>query len=178
MSRIGKQLIKIPAKVVVATEGDAISVQGPLGLLTRRFSPTMKIEIKGEEITVIPERQTVNTQALWGTTAAHLRNMILGVTKGYEKKLLIEGVGYRAAVNGSQLVLNLGFSHPITLIIPAGLKIMVEKGLVIINGSDKELVGQFAASLRALKKPEPYKGKGIRYETEIIRRKEGKRVTA
>lgn len=178
MSRIGKQLIKIPEKVEVTFAADTLTVKGPQGTLTRTVPPVIVVKIENGEVTFEPKRHDVNTRALWGTCASHLVNMITGVTKGFEKKLIIEGVGFRAAVAGTKMTLNLGLSHPVDLPIPAGIKVATDKNLIIVTGFDKELVGQFAATLRALKKPEPYKGKGIRYEKEVIRRKEGKKVVA
>lgn len=178
MSRIGKQVIKIPEKVEVSSAEGTMTVKGPLGTLTRALPKTIKMNIADGVVTFAPERENVETRALWGTCASHLSNMIEGVSKGYEKKLIIEGVGYRVTVSGQKLVLNLGLSHPVEMAIPAGIKVAVEKNLITISGFDKELVGQFAANLRAQKKPEPYKGKGIRYEKEVIRRKEGKKVVS
>ena len=178
MSRVGKKQITIPAGVEVRQEGEKVSVRGTRGTLTRHFKPVVTIAIEGGAINLKPVRHDMDTQALWGTYASHLLNMIEGVTTGYTKKLIIEGVGYRAAVSGQKLVLNLGLSHQVEVAIPAEITVAVEKGVVTISGSDKELVGGFAAKIRALKKPEPYKGKGIRYENEVVRRKEGKRVVA
>jgi large subunit ribosomal protein L6 len=178
MSRIGKQIIKIPEKVEVTATAGKLSVAGPLGALSRPLPAILIITINNGEVTLKPERDNVATRALWGTYASHLINMIEGVTKGFQKKLIIEGVGFRATVTGAKMTLNLGLSHPVNLPIPTGLKVTVEKNLVSISGFDKELVGQFAATVRAYKEPEPYKGKGIRYEGEIIRRKEGKKVVS
>ena len=121
---------------------------------------------------------TLDTGALWGTYASHLRNMVEGVTKGFQKQMIIEGVGYKANLVGTKLVFALGFSHPIELAIPEGIKVTVDKGTLTISGIDKELVGSFSAKIRDYKPPEPYKGKGIRYSTETLRRKVGKKVTA
>ena len=178
MSRLGKQIIILPEKVSVALEGGVLTVVGPLGSLTRVWPATIVLKINDRELSLAPVRLTLETNALWGTMASHLKNLISGVTAGYEKKLLIEGVGYRAVVAGDQLTLNLGLSHPVRQTIPAGIKVTVDKGTMTISGINKEQVGQFAAEIRALKKPEPYKGKGIRYELELVRRKEGKKVTA
>ncbi len=178
MSRIGKQLISIPEKVEVKLDGLELVVAGPLGTLKRRWPRALSLQVENGTATINVAKSNSDTRALWGTMAAHLKNLIEGVTKGFEKKLLIEGVGYRAAVTGQKMTLNLGLSHPVERAIPAGLTVAVDKGTVTIKGFDKELVGQFAAEIRALKKPEPYKGKGIRYEFEIVRRKEGKRVVA
>jgi len=178
MSRVGKQIIELPEKVEYNRQGNVVTIKGPLGILSREFNPQIEIVKEGNVITLKPIKLNVDTNALWGTVGAHLRNMILGVTKGYEKKLVIEGVGYRAALTGDKLTFNLGLSHPVILPLPAGIKVAVDKGNLTVNGIDKDLVGQFAADIRDLKKPEPYKGKGIHYEGEVIRRKEGKKVTA
>ena len=179
MSRVGKQIIKVPEKVEVTASAGTVTVKGPFGTLSRALPEVIEIKIENGEVTFVPKRHDVDTRALWGTCASHLINMIEGVTKGFEKKLIIEGVGYRATVAGAnKMTLNLGLSHPVDLPIPAGIKVAVEKNIVTINGFDKEVVGQFAATLRSLKKPEPYKGKGIRYEKEVVRRKEGKKVVS
>jgi len=176
MSRIGKQHIAIPEKTQVTISDELISVKGPLGELTRTFKPLVKIEVKDGHVVLLPKREDIASRALWGTYASHLKNMIQGVNKAYEKKLIIEGVGYRAQVSGNELVLRVGFSHPVPIAIPEQIKVAVEKNLITITGSDKEAIGQFAAFVRAKKKPEPYKGKGIRYEGEVIRRKQGKKA--
>lgn len=184
MSRIGKQIITLPDKVEYQQTGGNVTIKGPLGSLVLAIPSLIKVTEAERQLSVAPTKQDVDTKALWGTYASHLANMVVGVTKGYEKKLIIEGVGYRASVasdnssGGQKIVLSLGFSHPVELIVPTGLKVTVDKGLITISGIDKGLVGQFAANIRSLKKPEPYKGKGIRYDNEVIRRKEGKRVVA
>lgn len=175
MSRLGKQSIAIPSGVEVKKDHGTITVKGPLGELSRVFSDTIEITVANGEITTKPVADTQETKALWGTYAAHLRNMIRGVTEGFQKKLIIEGVGYKAEISGANMVLSLGFSHKVNKVIPPGVKAVVEKGVVTLSGMDKEVVGQFAADIRAHKKPEPYKGKGIRYEKEVVRRKQGKR---
>lgn len=175
MSRLGKQSIVIPAGVDVKKDHGTITVKGPLGELRRVFADTIEITVANGEITTKPVVDTQETKALWGTYAAHLRNMIRGVTEGFQKKLIIEGVGYKAELSGANMVLSLGFSHKINKAVPQGVKAVVEKGVVTLTGTDKEVVGQFAADIRAHKKPEPYKGKGIRYEGEVVRRKQGKR---
>jgi large subunit ribosomal protein L6 len=179
MSRIGKKLIIIPEGVQVFQDGVLIKIKGPKGELDRRFKKDIIIEIDASEkkITLKPENDTQENRALWGTYSAHIQNMLAGVIKGFEKKLIIEGIGFRAQIEGTKLVLNLGLSHPVKVDIPDGLAVSTEKNLIVIKGADKEKVGQFSAEIRALKKPEPYKGKGIRYEDEIIRRKAGKKAT-
>lgn len=175
MSRIGKQIISIPEKTEVIKNDRVISVKGPLGELSRPFKDDIVVTISEKEITLAPKEGDTTSQALWGTYAAHIKNMIAGVNKKFEKKLIVEGIGYRAEISGDKVVFSLGFSHKITVSIPKGVSMTIEKTIITISGIDKELVGHFAASIRDLKKPEPYKGKGIRYEKEVIRRKEGKK---
>jgi len=176
MSRIGKQPVHIPEKTDVAVSGDTVVVKGPHGELSRSFPREVSIEVKDGTVEVTPTRQTQFAQALWGTWASHVRNMITGVNEKYTRKLVIEGVGYRAEVQGSKLVMQLGFSHPVEISIPEGLEVTVEKDVLTISGIDKERVGHFTSMVRARKKPEPYKGKGIRYEGEVVRRKQGKKA--
>lgn len=175
MSRIGKNAIIIPAKTEVLKSGNVLTVKGPLGELSRAFGKEVDVTVAGGQIQVTPVKETIFARALWGTTAAHLRNMVHGVNTPFVKKLIVEGVGFKSAVTGKDIVLNLGFSHPVPIEIPKGLTVTAEKNIVTITGIDKEQVGSFAALLRSKKKPEPYKGKGIRYENEVIRRKEGKK---
>jgi large subunit ribosomal protein L6 len=176
MSRIGKQPLGIPEKTAVTVVGYSVTVKGPLGELTRSMDPLISISVADGKVNLAPVRDTKETSALWGTAASHINNMILGVNKLFERKLIVEGIGYKAEVKGEDLNLALGFSHPIKVNIPKGLKVTSEKGTITISGIDTELVGQFASSVRSLKKPEPYKGKGIRYDNEVIRRKEGKKT--
>lgn len=176
MSRIGKQTITIPEKTEVTVLDNSVSVKGPLGTLSKNFRPDISISIKDGEVMVNPTNDTLLAKALWGTYASHISNMIKGVNKEYGKKLVIEGIGYRSELEGNTLVLSVGFSHKVKLTIPEGLTLSVEKNVISINGIDKELVGQFSAEIRSVKKPEPYKGKGIRYEDEVVRRKQGKRA--
>lgn len=179
MSRIAKQPIDLPQGANAKLENGAVLVTGPLGSLSRRIHSDVNISLlEDNKVKVEPAHRSISADALSGTFASHIKNMIEGVTKGYEKKLLIEGVGFRFAVNGNNVKLDLGFSHPVELAIPEGLKVVVEKNLMTVSGIDKELVGEFAAKIRALKKTEPYKGKGIRYIDEIPRRKQGKKATA
>ncbi len=179
MSRIGKKPISIPAGVTVTATGSSLAVKGPKGELQRTIHPDMSVEIRENFMEVKPRREDKRTPALWGLTRALAANMIEGVVKGYEKKLEIEGIGFRANVEGDgSLNLALGFSHPIRVKVPPGIKFSVEKNVLTVSGIDKELVGNTAASVRALKKPEPYKGKGIRYQGEIVRRKAGKKAVA
>lgn len=175
MSRIGKQIIAVPAKTEVNVSASSVSVKGPLGSLTRRLHPLIEVKVIGQEVTVVPKRITLESKALWGTFASHISNMVEGVNKPFSKKLILEGIGYKSEVKGDKIVFALGFSHPVEISIPTDLKVTAEKNLITISGADKELVGAFTARLRALKKPEPYKGKGMRYEAEVIRRKQGKK---
>jgi len=178
MSRIGKQPIKIPEKVEVKIDGQSIVIRGPQGELNWSMPREIKAEAKEKEIIVQPAKKTKKTPALWGLSRNLIFNMIQGVTEGFEKKLQLEGVGYRAALQGNKLVLSLGFSHPIEIEAPKGIEFKVEKNIITISGIDKQLVGQVAAEIRAKRKPEPYKGKGIRYVDEIVRRKAGKKAVA
>ena len=176
MSRIGKQIINIPEKTEVTVSGGSVVVKGPLGEVTRHIHPLIDITVEGAEVRVTPKRESIEGRALWGTYASHLKNMVSGVNKPFEKKLILEGIGFKSEVKGDEIVLALGFSHPVKVKIPAGLKVTAEKNLITVSGVNKEQVGEFAANLRALKKPEPYKGKGMRYENEVIRRKQGKKT--
>lgn len=177
MSRIGKQPIIIPEKTEVTASDGVVTVKGPLGELSRGFKKDINITISEDKIiTLQPTKNTNFLKALWGTYASHLNNMIDGVNKAYEKKLIIEGVGYKAEMSENTLVLNVGFSHQVKVDVPEGLTVTMQKKTIIISGIDKELVGKFTGSIRAIKKPEPYKGKGIRYEDEVIRRKQGKKT--
>lgn len=176
MSRIGKKPVAIPAKTSVTVVGKKVSVKGPLGELTREFRPEVKIEVVDNEVVLTINKVTQENKVLWGTYASHIKNMIEGVNKNYEKKLVIEGIGFKADVKGEDLTMSLGFSHLVKMKVPKGIKITSEKGVLTIAGMDKEMVGSFAAQIRSTKKPEPYKGKGIHYEDEVIRRKEGKKT--
>ena len=176
MSRLAKRPILVPPKTEVSASGREIVVKGPKGTLVRPMHRVVGIEITPEGVQVTAKSKSIEARAALGTYAAHVRNMVRGVTEGFQKKLLIEGVGYKWDVQGKTLNLALGFSHPVKLAIPDGLAVTAEKNALTVVGADKEAVGQFAANVRALKKPEPYKGKGIRYEGEIIRRKQGKKA--
>lgn len=178
MSRIGKQKIEIPTKTEVIVGDGIVTVKGPGGELTRSFRPDVEIKVEGNIVVVNTTRDTILSRALWGTYASHIINMIQGVNEPYVKKLVIEGVGYKGEVSGSDVVLNVGFSHQVKLSIPDNITATIEKNVITISGIDKETVGQFAAEIRSKKKPEPYKGKGIRYEDEVVRRKQGKRAVA
>ncbi len=178
MSRIGKRPIQIPEGVEVKLEGDLVIVKGQKGELKTKTRPEIKVEIEDKLIRLKPIIFHKGTSALWGTYYSLITNMIRGVTRGFEKKLEIEGVGYRAAVEGNKLILSLGFSHPVEIKAPEGLKFNVAKNVIIISGIDKQLIGQIAADIRSKREPEPYRGKGIRYQGEIIRRKAGKKAAA
>lgn len=176
MSRIGKQEIQIPKGVEVTKDGAVLKVKGPKGTLTKTFRDDVVFNIGKEMITLNVKRNDKFSKALWGTYASLLKNMIKGVETPYQKKLILEGVGFKSEVKGKEFNFALGFSHPVVVSIPEGITATAEKNNITIVGADKELVGSFAASLRALKKPEPYKGKGMRYENEVIRRKQGKKT--
>lgn len=176
MSRIGKKPIELGEKTTADIKGGVVTITGPQGSISKTFKPDINIVVEGNTLKLEPVAKTLETVALWGTYASHLANMIAGVNKLYVERLVIEGIGYKADVKGDKFVLNLGFSHPVEVMIPAGIKVVMEKSTIVISGIDKEKVGQFAAYIRSLKKPEPYKGKGIMYEGEKIRRKQGKKT--
>ena len=178
MSRLGKKEIAIPAGTeVILTHGE-VSVKGKGGTLTRALHPGITIAVNGAAVSVTPANSSRLAKALWGTYAAHMRNMIAGVNTPFVKKLQVEGIGYKAELSGKQIKLAVGFSHPVIVNIPAGLTVAVDKNMITVTGADKEQLGEFAASVRAIKKPEPYKGKGIRYEGEVVRMKQGKKAAA
>lgn len=175
MSRLGKKGIVAPDKTEILFNSGVFSVKGPKGELQRNFKPDISIQVDGKNISLSLKKENNQTRALWGTYASHIKNMVKGVNDGFEKKLILEGVGYKSEVKGDKLSLALGFSHLVDVAIPLGLAVKAEKNVVTITGIDKELVGSFAAKVRDLKKPEPYKGKGFRYHDEVIRRKQGKK---
>lgn len=175
MSRIGRKPIAVPAGVEVGIDGQTVTVKGPKGTLTRSFSPDMALKHEGAEVIVERPSDIKTHRALHGLTRTLIFNMVEGVSKGYSKTLEIEGVGYRAAKQGANLVMNLGYSHQVIMPETDGIAIDVPApNRIVINGIDKQKVGQFAADVRGKRPPEPYKGKGIRYAGEYIRRKEGK----
>lgn len=185
MSRIGKKEIEIPAKIKVIKDGSLITVEGSKGKISKIFRDDIDIKITEKTISLNIKRNDKFSKSLWGTYASHLRNMIQGVETLYEKKLILEGVGFKSEVRassnknlpqGKEFNFALGFSHPVIVPIPEGINATAEKNNITINGVDKELVGSFTAGIRALKKPEPYKGKGFRYDGEVIRRKQGKKT--
>jgi len=176
MSRVGRKPIPIPEKVQVTLKEDAIEVKGPKGQLSRGIPPRVKVEQQDGQLVVIPETQERGDRAMQGLARALIANMIHGVTEGFQRVLEIVGVGYRAALEGKALVLELGYSHPIRYAIPESIEIGMEKNtVIIIKGIDKQLVGDVAAKIRGFRPPEPYKGKGVRYQNEYVRRKEGKK---
>lgn len=175
MSRIGKKPIEIPAGVDVKVQGNKVTVKGPKGELTKEFDKDMEIKLEEGVLTVSRPSESKKHKALHGLTRTLIFNMIEGVTNGYKKELEIVGTGYRAAKNGNKLALTLGFSHPLELEDPAGIKVEVPKpNSIVIEGIDKQQVGAYAAHIRGYREPEPYKGKGIKYIDEVIKRKVGK----
>ncbi len=178
MSRIGKNPIAIPANTQISVSEGVLTVKGPLGSITRPVHSMVAITVDGSNVTVTPANTSKLARSLWGTFASHIKNMIAGVNKKYEKKLTLEGIGYRVEVQGKNMKFIVGFSHPVILPIPEGIDVLVEKNQITVGGIDKDAVGQFAAVVRAVKKPEPYKGKGIRYDGEYVRRKQGKKASA
>jgi large subunit ribosomal protein L6 len=175
MSRIGKKPVAVPAGVEVKIDGQKVTVKGPKGTLTREFVPQMKITYADNEIVVERPNDENETRALHGMTRALIHNMVVGVTEGFEKKLEIRGVGYNAKMQGKNLQLSLGFSHPVVITPPEGVTITTPSSVLItVSGADKEKVGDVAAEIRGWREPEPYKGKGIRYSGEHVRRKAGK----
>lgn len=175
MSRIGKNPIVLPAGVEVSV-GANITVKGPLGSLVANAHPAVIVAVDGQTVTVSKVEGVVNSSAMWGTMRANLNNMVTGVSKGFEKKLQLVGVGYRAQAQGDTLNLSLGFSHPVAHKMPAGVRVECPTQTeVLIKGSDKQQVGQVAAEVRAYRKPEPYKGKGVRYSDEVVVIKETKK---
>lgn len=178
MSRVGNKLIVLKDGVSVEVkDGNLVTVKGPKGEITKQLSPKMTITVEGNVVKVARPSDSIENKTLHGTTRANLSNMVEGVTNEFSKTLIIEGVGYKAAVEGKNLVVYAGYSHTVPLAIPAGLAVKCNSATeVVISGIEKEVVGQFAAEVRAVRKPEPYLGKGIRYKDEVIRRKEGKKA--
>ncbi len=174
MSRIGKKAIVVPSDVQVEIEGLAVRVKGPKGFLERRFHPRMKILKENNEIRVIPEGETKLDKSLHGLTRTLIANMVQGVSTGFEKSLELVGVGYKAQKKGETIMMNLGFSHPVEIAPPNGISFDVAGQVIKIKGADKELVGQVTADIRKIREPEPYKGTGIKYINEVVRRKQGK----
>lgn len=178
MSRVGKKPVVIPQGVTVEQKDGSLTVKGPKGSLSLAIHPKVTVKVEGSEVLVTVGNETNKKErALWGLFRALIQNLVDGVTKGFEKKLEVNGVGFKVALQGTnKLVMSLGFSHPVEVDVPQDLQVAVEKNVITITGADKQRVGQFAAEVRELKKPEPYKGKGIKYEGEVILRKAGKVV--
>ncbi len=176
MSRIGKQEILIPGGVKVTQSGAVLTVVGPKGTLTKTFRDDVAIAVSDKAVNLTIKRNDKFSKSIWGTYAAHIKNMIAGVQVPYQKELILEGVGYKSEVKGKTFNFALGFSHPVVVAIPEGITATADKNNITISGIDKELVGSFTAAIRALKKGEPYKGKGMRYDDEVIRRKQGKKT--
>ena len=175
MSRVGKKPVRIPSGVEVRIEGDRVKVKGPKGSLEVAIHPHVTVSIDNGEVRVtVKDENDVSDRALWGLFVRLIENMVKGVTEGFEKKLEINGVGYKVSVQGKVLKLEVGFSHEVDFPVPEGLEISVEKNVITVSGIDKQLVGETAARIRRVRKPEPYKGKGIKYADEVIRRKAGK----
>ena len=176
MSRVGKNPVAVPSGVTVEIANDAIKAKGKLGELSAPIAPEVDVTVADNVISVTPKRDTKRARAMWGTTRALVNNIVTGVAEGFTVNLEINGVGYRAAVEGKDLVLSLGFSHPVRYPIPEGITVKCERPTAIaISGADKRQVGQIAAEIRAYRPPEPFKGKGVKYENETILRKEGKK---
>jgi large subunit ribosomal protein L6 len=175
MSRIGRMPIAIPAGVTVeVAENNKVTVKGPKGTLERVLAPEMNIAVEGAEVVVTRPNDLKRMKSLHGLTRTLINNMVVGVSTGYEKKLEVNGVGYKASKQGNKIVLALGYSHPVEMEDPAGLESVVEGNTITVKGIDKEKVGQYAAEIRSKREPEPYKGKGVKYVDEVIRRKVGK----
>lgn len=175
MSRIGNKVVVLPAGVEIKQDGNNITVKGPKGELTREFSSDIKMNIEGNEVTFTRPNDSKEMKTIHGTTRANFNNMVVGVSEGFQKALELIGVGYRAQVQGNKLTLNVGYSHPVEMTAPEGVTFEVPANTqVIVKGIDKEVVGELAANIRGVRPPEPYKGKGIRYVGEFVRRKEGK----
>ena len=176
MSRIGKKAVAIPAGVTVTLEGQTITVKGPKGQLAWTVSDEIEIKQEGAELTFVPRNDSQRAKGMWGLSRTLIGNMVEGVTKGYEETLELVGVGYRAAMKGQALSMQLGFSHDVDIPPPAGITFVVPKQTEVrVSGIDKQLVGEVAARIRRIRPPEPYKGKGVRYAGEKVRRKEGKK---
>lgn len=178
MSRVGKQELTIPQGTEVSVVDGVVTVKGKGGQLSRKLSAHVTVTIEDGVVKTAPTSESTTARALWGTFTSHIKNMIQGVNEPFVKELVVEGVGFKVVLNGKTLNLKVGYSHDVNFEVPEGLTVEVEKNNIKISGINKEQVGQFAAEVRASKKPEPYKGKGIRYSDEVIRRKQGKRAAA
>lgn len=178
MSRIGKKPIEIPDGTEVKIEKQKITVKGPQGELSLAIRPEIEVLKKEKKIFVYSKKETKKTGALWGSMRANLANAVQGVNKGFEKKMEIRGIGYRANLEGEDLNLQLGFSHPVKVKKPEGIKFSIDKSIITVSGFDKQLVGEIAAKIRKIRPPDPYKGKGVRYLGEVVKKKEGKKAIA
>jgi large subunit ribosomal protein L6 len=177
MSRVGKKPVIIPEGVSVTLDGKKITVKGKLGELSMDIHPLIDVRVEGNSIVVSAKDDSKLARSMWGTTRALINNMVVGVSQGFTKRLVLVGVGYRARMEGNKLILNVGYSNPVEVVPPPGVKFSVEEQVKItVSGFDKHLVGQVAANIRAVREPEPYKGKGIRYEDEVVILKEGKKT--
>lgn len=176
MSKIGKQPVKIPEGVTALVQDRALEIKGKLGAITLPVLPSITVEQKDGALLFTAASDKVQARSNWGTMRALAQNAVTGVSQGFSKALEIEGIGFRAAMEGKTLVLNVGFTHPVKFTPPEGIAIVVEKGVIKISGVDRAVVGEVAAKIRKIKKPEPYQGKGIHYQGEVIRRKSGKKV--
>ncbi|MCD5384532.1 MAG: 50S ribosomal protein L6 [Candidatus Pacebacteria bacterium] len=176
MSRIGKKELIIPSGTEVSIVDGVVIVKGKGGTLTRIVNSNISIIVDGEKVIVTPANKTSLANALWGTFSSHVSNMITGIDTPFTKELVVEGVGFKVALNGKTLNLKVGYSHDVNFEVPEDVTVEVEKNNIKLSSIDKEALGQFAAEIRASKKPEPYKGKGIRYSDEVVRRKQGKRA--
>jgi large subunit ribosomal protein L6 len=177
MSRIGKKPIEITEGATVTVSGNSVSVKGPVGEISRELDPRLGATVSDGKVLITVKTADSRTSALSGTYVSHITNMIAGATKPFEKRLILEGIGFKADVKGGEMIMSLGFSHPVAIKIPAGLKVVSDKNGISISGIDIEAVGQFAAKVRSCRLPEPYKGKGFHYSDEVIRRKQGKKTT-
>ncbi len=176
MSRVGKYPVEIPSGVQVAIAGNLLTAKGKLGELNLKLSDQVEAKVDAGKVTVSPRNNERQARMMWGTTRAHVANMVKGVSAGFSRSMEITGTGFRAAVQGKNLVMNLGYSHDVVFPIPEGIRIVCERPTAVrVEGVDRRLVGQVAAEIRGFRPPEPYKGKGVRYSDEIIRRKEGKK---
>jgi large subunit ribosomal protein L6 len=176
MSKVGKKPVDVPSGVTPRVEGQKVSVKGPKGELSFLVPDDVAVKLEGNQISVNPRTETRKARAMWGTSRASINNIVTGVSKGFEKKLEINGVGYKAAAAGKALNLSLGYSHEVIYSVPAGITVVTPKPTeIVISGIDRQQVGQVAAEIRAYRGPEPYKGKGVKYEGEFIFRKEGKK---
>lgn len=179
MSRVGKQLITVPEKVTVETKNDLLTVVGPKGTLTQQAHPSVTVNVADGVATVtVKDPELKSDRSLWGTYASLLKSMVIGVTEGFEKRLEINGVGYTWQVSGKKVTVKAGYSHPVEVVMPESIEAKLDENVLVISGLDKQMVGEVAANIRKIRKPEPYKGKGIKYADEHIVRKAGKQAAS